>query len=59
MAHFAFEQQLSEAIKMDSSINLGNTSVRRQSLKPTSRLNISTGPGLNRWSAGFLLIVFV
>lgn len=48
MAHFAFEQQLSEAIKMDSSINLGNTSVRRQSLKPTSRLNISTGPGLNR-----------
>jgi hypothetical protein len=49
MAHFAFEQQLSEAIKMDSSINLSLTSVRRQSLKPTSRLNVS-GAGLNRWT---------
>lgn len=46
MAHFAFDQQLSDAIKMDSSINL-STSMRRQSLKPTCRLNMS-GPGLNR-----------
>merc|ERR1719184_144192 len=46
MAHFAFEQQLSEAVRMDSSIHLSN-SILRQSLKPSNRLNIS-GANLNR-----------
>jgi len=47
MAHFAFEQQLSEAVRMDSSISVSST-IGRQSLKPNiSRLNVS-GAGLNR-----------
>ena len=46
MSHFAFEQQLSDAVRMDTSIhvNMPRSVVRngtRQSLKPTSRLNIS------------------
>jgi len=58
MAQFAFEQQLSDAVRMDSSIHLAmprsvvrNQSNARQSLKPTSRLNISglvDPAGLNR-----------
>ena len=46
MSHFAFEQQLSDAVRMDSSLHLSN-SIRRQSLKPSNRLNMS-GVNLNR-----------
>ena len=46
MAQFAFEQQLSDAVRMDSSLHLSN-SIRRQSLKPSNRLNMS-GANLNR-----------
>jgi len=46
MSHFAFEQQLSDAVRMDTSIHLNN-SILRQSLKPSSRLNVS-GANLNR-----------
>ena len=36
MSHFSFEQQLSEAVRMDQSLHLNP--VFRQSLKPPSRL---------------------
>jgi len=45
MSHFTFDQQLSDAVRMDSSIHLTNSF--RQSLKPSSNLNIS-GVNLNR-----------
>ena len=45
MSHFTFDQQLSDAVRMDSSIHLTNS--YRQSLKPSSNLNIS-GVNLNR-----------
>ena len=38
MSHFAFDQQLSDAVRMDRSLN---NSISRQSLKPSNRLNIS------------------
>ena len=38
MSHFTFDQQLSDAVRMDRSLN---SSVSRQSLKPSNRLNIS------------------
>ena len=43
MSHFTFDQQLSDAVRMDRSLN---TSISRQSLKPSNRLNVSTA--LNR-----------
>ena len=46
MAHFNFDQQLTDAMRLDQSLNL-NTSVARQSLKPSNRLNVS-GVNLNR-----------
>jgi len=51
MSHFAFEQQLSEAVRMDSSIHVSSSSSRqynRQSLKPALRLNVPDSAGLNR-----------
>jgi len=47
MAHLNFDQQLSEAVQLDSTLNL-TSSVSRMSLKPISRLNLSSGIGLNR-----------
>jgi len=48
MSQFAFEQQLSDAVRMDSSIHLAAARpLIRQSLKPTSRHNMSGG-ALNR-----------
>lgn len=46
MSHFQFDQQLSDVVRLDKSINL-NSSVSRQSLKPSNRLNVS-GVNLNR-----------
>ena len=46
MSHFNFDQQLTDAVRLDRSINL-NSSVSRQSLKPSNRLNVS-GVNLNR-----------
>lgn len=46
MSHFNFDQQLTDALKLDSSINL-NSSISRLSLKPLAPGNLS-GIGLNR-----------
>jgi len=46
MSQFNFDQQLTDAVRLDRSINL-NSSVSRQSLKPSNRLNVS-GVNLNR-----------
>lgn len=45
MSHFTFEQQLSDAARFDTSIHV--SAVSRQSLKPSSRSNLS-GLALNR-----------
>jgi len=46
MSQFNFDQQLSDAMRMDQSMNL-NGSIVRQSLRPCNRLNVS-GVNLNR-----------
>ena len=38
MSHFTFDQQLSDAVRMDRSLN---NSISRQSLKPSNMLNVS------------------
>lgn len=45
MSHFTFEQQLSDAVRLDTSIQV--STVSRQSLKPSSRLSLS-GLAMNR-----------
>ena len=45
MSHFNFDQQLTDAMRLDQSLN--SSAISRQSLKPSNRLNVS-GVNLNR-----------